>query len=90
MKTVHALTIAAILLSAISAASAADFYIAINGNDANPGTIDKPWSTFTNASEVLLLLVPSPKPRKLFLVPLRLFAAILVPFDLRRLAWPSR
>jgi hypothetical protein len=27
----------------------ADYYVAVNGNDANPGTIDKPWATWQKA-----------------------------------------
>lgn len=29
------------------------FYIALNGNDSNPGTLDKPWATINHAAEVI-------------------------------------
>ena len=29
------------------------FYVAVNGKDSNPGTLDKPWATINHAAEVL-------------------------------------
>ena len=29
------------------------FYVALNGNDSNPGTLDQPWATINHAAEVL-------------------------------------
>ncbi len=37
------LVVAAIVICLAGAASATEYFVATNGNDANPGTIDQPW-----------------------------------------------
>ena len=53
---VHRITLAALTL-VTSAATAADFHVASNGNDASPGTKEKPFATPARAKEAVRTLV---------------------------------
>ena len=35
-------------------ARATEYYVATNGNDSNPGTIDRPWRTINHAADVMV------------------------------------
>jgi hypothetical protein len=48
--------LSAIVLLAATAATAADFYVAPGGNDANPGTPDKPLATLRGARDAIRAL----------------------------------
>ena len=52
MKTI----LATLLLLATAAASAADFYVAPAGDDANPGSADKPFATLRRARDAIRAL----------------------------------
>src|SRR5688572_29709444 len=43
-----------LFLCAIGGARAATYYVAINGNDANPGTLAQPWRTIQKAANVMV------------------------------------
>jgi hypothetical protein len=57
MKSLIQRTIFAALAVATAAATAADFHVASNGNDANPGTKEKPFATPVRAMEAVRVLV---------------------------------
>jgi hypothetical protein len=48
--------VVACLLSITTAASAAELYVAPNGNDANPGTAEQPFATLTKARNAIRAL----------------------------------
>ena len=52
MKTIFT----ALLLLAATAAPAADFHVAPGGNDANPGTAEKPLATLRGARDAIRAL----------------------------------
>jgi hypothetical protein len=53
---IHRIILAALAV-ATAAATAADFHVASNGNDANPGTKEKPFATPARAMEAVRMLV---------------------------------
>ena len=42
------------LLVVAGSAAAAVYYVAPNGNDANPGSLEQPWATFLRAGQAML------------------------------------
>ena len=48
---IHRITLAALAL-VTAAATASDFHVASNGNDADPGTKEKPFATTSRAMRV--------------------------------------
>ena len=48
----HAITLlAALLLAPLAALHAAEFHVALNGSDANPGTSSKPFASLERARD---------------------------------------
>jgi hypothetical protein len=53
MKMAPRMILAALLLLPLASLHAAEFHVAPNGNDANPGTKDKPFATLERAKEAI-------------------------------------
>jgi len=53
MKTASPILLAFLLLTPLALVQAADLYVAPDGNDANPGTIEKPFATLTRARDAV-------------------------------------